>query len=149
MRSLTVFTVFIILLCAFPVSAQINKDYSISLCPQFGFFYGHVEEIVYPSSGAKAPLLSQLLWDMKPVFYYGLMMDFSPVRPMERWRFFSELSLKFGIPGLSGVMEDRDWMSKENAELTHYSAHDNIAKEILLFDFSAGVSFPFFNVLLV
>jgi len=149
MRIVTVFTVFVFILCAFPVSAQINKNYSFSVGPQFGAFYGHAEEIVYPPPGAKAPLYSLLLWEMKPVFYSGLLMDFSPVRPMERWRFFSGLSMKFGIPGPSGVMEDKDWMSKENADLTHYSRHDNITKEIFLFDFSAGVSFPFFNALLV
>jgi outer membrane protease len=149
MRIVPVFAVFVIIIfCAFPVSAQINKDYSFSLCPQFGLLYGHVEEIVYPTD-TKADMLSLLLWDMKPVFYYGLLMDFSPVRPMERRGFFSGLSMKFGIPGPGGVMEDRDWMSVENAELTHYSIHDNIAKEFFLLDFSAGLSFPFFNVLLV
>ncbi|MDR2922821.1 MAG: omptin family outer membrane protease [Treponema sp.] len=149
MRIITVFAVFVsILLCAFPVSAQINKGYSFSLSPQFGLLYGHTEEIVYPAD-TKAPLLSLLLWDMKPVFYYGLLMDYSPVKPMERRSFFSSLSLKSGIPGPSGVMEDRDWMSVENAELTHYSIHDNITKEIFLLDFSAGFSFPFFNTFLV
>jgi outer membrane protease len=144
------FTVFVIIFCRAPVvMAQENQAYSFSLCPQFGFFYGHVEELVYPSPDIKADLLSLLLWDMKPVFYYGLLMDFSPVRPMERRGFFSGLSVKFGIPGPSGVMEDRDWMSKENSMLTNFSSHDNIAKEIFLLDFSAGFSFPFFNALLV
>jgi outer membrane protease len=149
MRILTVFTVFVIFFCrALPVSAQENKDYSFSLCPQLGVFYGHVKELVYPTN-TKAELLSLLLWDMKPVFYYGFLMDFSPVKPMEKWRFFSFLSMKFGIPGPSGRMIDKDWQSIENAELTNFSAHDNITKEIFLLDFSAGVSFPFFNALLV
>jgi len=149
MRIVPFFAVFVIIFCCAPVvQAQINKDYSFSLCPQFGFFYGHAEEIVYPTD-TKGDLLSLLLWDMKPVFYYGFLMDFSPVKPMERWSFFSGLSMKYGIPGPSGVMEDRDWMSKENAELTHFSSHDNITKEIFLLDFSVGVSFPFFNALLV
>jgi len=46
-------------------------------------------------------------------------------------------------------MTDKDWMSKENTELTNFSSHDNITKEIFLLDFSAGVSFPFFNALIV
>jgi outer membrane protease len=150
MRIVTVFAVFVIIFCRAPVvQAQINKDYSFSLSPQFGFFYGHAEEIVYPSSDTKADLLSLLLWEMKPVFYYGLLMDFSPLRPMERWGLFSGLSVKFGIPGPSGSMEDRDWMSKENTELTNFSVHDNIAKEIFLLDFSAGFSFPFSGFLFV
>jgi len=150
MRIVSVFAVFVIILfCAPVVHAQINKGYSFSLCPQFGFLYGQAEEIVYPPPEKKADLLSQLLWDMKPVFYYGLLIDFSPARPMERWGLFSGLSIKFGIPGPSGVMEDRDWNSDENADLTNFSSHDNITNEIFLLDFSSGVSFPFFNALLV
>jgi outer membrane protease len=149
MRIVPVFAVFVIIFCCAPVvQAQINKDYSFSLCPQFGFLYGHAEEIVYPTV-TKAPMLSLLLWDMKPVFYYGFLMDFSPVKPMERWGFFSGLSMKYGIPGPSGVMEDRDWESVVNKELTKFSSHDNTTKELFLLDFSAGVSFPFFNALLV
>jgi outer membrane protease len=149
MRIVTVFTVFVIIIyCAPSVFAQENKAYSFSLSPQFGLVYGRAEEIVYPTN-TKAPLLSQLLWDMKPVFYYGLLMELSSGKPMERQGFFSGLSLKFGIPGTSGVMEDRDWQSIENEELTNYSHHDNITKEFFLLDFSAGYSFPFFNVLLV
>jgi len=138
----------IILFCAQPVQAQLNKDYSFSLCPQFGFFYGHAEEIVYPTN-TKAELLSLLIWDMKPVFYYGFLMDFSPVKPMERLGFFLDLSLKFGIPGPSGVMEDKDWMSTEITDFTNYSIHDNITEEIFLLDFSAGLSVPVCNIFLV
>jgi outer membrane protease len=146
---ITLFAVFVIIIfCVRPVLAQENQSYSFSLCPQFGLLSGQAEEKVYPTD-TKSALLSQLLWDMKPVFYYGLMMDFSPVRPMETRGFFSCLSFKFGIPGPSGVMEDRDWMSNENTALTHFSSHDNITKELFLFDLSAGYSFPFFNTLFV
>jgi outer membrane protease len=149
MRIVPLFAVFVIIFCrALPVSAQINKNYSFSLGPQLGLMYGHAEEIVYPTD-TKAPMLSQLLWNMKPVYYYGFLMDFSPDKPMERWGFFFGLSMKFGIPGPSGVMEDRDWKSKENAELTNFSTHDNITKEFFLLDFSAGVSFPVRNILFV
>jgi len=150
MRIVSLFAVFVIILfCAQPVQAQINKDYSFLLCPQFGFFYGHIEEIVYPPSGNKADLLSLLLWDIKPVFYYGFLMDFSPVNPMGRWGLFSSLSMKYGIPGLSGSMEDKDWLLAEYAGITNYSTHDNITKEIFLLDFSAGFSFPVRNTFLI
>jgi len=150
MRIVSVFAGFVIILfCALPVQAQVIKDYTFSLCPQFGFLYGHAEEIVYPNPENKADLLSLLLWDMKPVFYYGLLMDFSPVKPFEKRGFFSGLSMKFGIPGPSGSMVDKDWQSVENAELTNFSSHDNAAEEIFILDFTAGVSFPFFKVLFV
>jgi len=143
MRIVPVFAgLVIILFCAPVVQAQVNKDYSFSLCPQFGLFYGKVEELVYPGAENKADLLSLLVWDIKPVFYYGFLMDFSPVKPLEKRGFFSNLSIKFGIPGLSGNMVDKDWLSVENAELTNFSSHDNITKKIFLFDLSAGFSFP-------
>jgi outer membrane protease len=134
-----------IIFFAQPLQAQekLNESYAFSIGPIFGMLYDQAEEIVYPdNSSFKAKLLSQLLWDMKPVFYNGLLLDFSQVEPLKEWGFFSNLSLKCGIPGLSGKMEDRDWMSIRNADLTHFSEHDNTTKELFILDFSAGFSFP-------
>jgi outer membrane protease len=39
-------------------------------------------------------------------------------------------------------MEDRDWLSKENDALTHFSSHANRTAEFYWLDVSAGVSFP-------
>jgi outer membrane protease len=86
---------------------------------------------------------------MKPVFYHGLRTDFSRINPTEKHGFFSNLSLKFAIPGLSGKMEDRDWESVENDALTKYSIHDNFTREMFLLDFSAGLTFPFLRVMLL
>ena len=144
MRTITVFAVFVISFYSiFPLSAQ-GSGYALSLSPQFGFVYGQAEEIVYPSPPGKykAEKLSQLLWDMKPVLYYGLSLDFSRANPLEKWGGFAKLSLKNGIPGISGNIENRDWMSVENDALTHYSIHDNDARELFLFDLSAGFSLP-------
>jgi len=134
--------------CALRAQETPIKSYALSSCTSFGAFLGQAEEIVYPSPEYKAAMLSQLLWDIKPVFYYGLSLDFSRARPMEKWGFFAALSLKNGIPGKSGEMEDRDWMSLENDALTHYSVHDNVTNELFFFDASAGLSFPLNEMLL-
>jgi outer membrane protease len=150
MRNITAFAGLVIILwSAHTVFAQDKQPYSLAVSTQFGFIYGQAEEIVYPSSEYKAELLSQLLWDMKPVYYYGLLLDFGRTQPMEKWGFFSALSLKNGIPGISGNMEDRDWLSKENDALTCYSIHDNTTDKLLLFDISAGVSIPLNRILLL
>jgi len=152
MRNITVFAVLVIMIqCGQPVFTQEQHaaSYALSICPQFGFIYGQAEEIVYPSSRYKAELLSQLLWDIKPVFYYGLAMDFARAQPMDTWGFFSNLSLKNGIPHKSGNMEDRDWESIENDALTKYSIHDNFTDNVLFLDFSAGFSFPLKRILLL
>jgi outer membrane protease len=163
MNNITTYAVFVIVLfsaqygfCqeAVPDSQGREREdhaYALSLHPCFGFIYGQSEEIVYqPSSGEyKAPLRSQLLWDMKPVFYHGLRTDFSRTRPMDTWGVFSSLSFKFGIPDFSGKMEDRDWLSIENDALTNYSTHDNFTREMFLLDFSAGFTFPFLRVMIL
>jgi len=152
MRNITAFAVLVIMMqCAQLAFTQEEQasSYALSIGPQFGFIYGQAEEIVYASSEYKAKKLSQLLWDIKPVFYYGLAMDFSRTQPMTQWGFFSNVSLKNGIPGKSGNMEDRDWMSTVNADLTHYSISDNFIDNLLLLDLSTGVSFPIKRILLM
>jgi len=157
MRNITVFTVLVIMFnCAQIAAAQEEqteekqpRSYTFSTWTSFGLFYGQAEEIVYPSPNHKAELLSELLWDMKPVFYYGFSLDFSRVRPWEKWGFFATLSLKNGIPGKSGEMEDKDWDSIENNALTHYSVHDNVTNTLFFFDVSAGFSFPFNQFLIL
>ena len=148
--NITAFAILVIIFfSAQPVQAQENQSYALSLSPLFGMVHGQAEELVYPGKENRAPLLSELLWDMKPVLYYGVSLDFSQVNPRERWGFFAGLSLKNGIPGISGYMEDRDWASVENANLTHYSKHDNHTREMFLLDARAGLSFPFRRVLLL
>jgi outer membrane protease len=149
MRSITAFAV-LVFICAGPVLSQGGGSYAFSAGPDFGMFYGHTEEIVYPpDSNYNYKFLSLLLWDMKPVFYYGIKLDFSQTEPIKKWGFFTDLSFKLGIPGISGNMEDFDWQSIENAALTNYSKHDNTTKELFLLDFSAGLSFPLVHGLLV
>ena len=152
MRNITVFAVLVIMLgCAQFASAQEEmpvKSYALSSWTSFGTFLGRAEEIAYPSSDHNAAMLSQLLWDIIPVFHYGLSLDFSRTQPMEKWGFFTTLSLRNGIPGKSGTMEDRDWMSVENDALTHYSIHDNFTNELFIFDMSVGLSLPLNQMLL-
>ena len=115
----------------------------MSASPCFGIFWGLAEEIVYSSNGSYyCDIISQLLWDMKPVYYYGMDINLSPAEEWRQRGFFSFLSLKHGIPRPCGKMEDLDWLSYENSALTHYSSHENYIDEILLIDAFAGYVFP-------
>jgi outer membrane protease len=126
-----------------------EKNYCFSLGPQFGYIYGQVQEYVYPLPGeTKGEFLSELTWDMKPVFYYGILAEFSRIDMMKAPGFFSSLSFKAGIPADSGFMEDRDWQSKENGDLTNYSRHTNKTNVFLHFDLICGSSFPINNNLI-
>jgi outer membrane protease len=155
MKNITVFAVLVIILMPLsPPEASALENYSFSVASRFGLFYGQAEEIVYLSTTnhplrSRKDFLSQLLWDMKPVYYYGVLLDYSQTKPMEHRGFFSSLSIKTAIPGLSGKMEDRDWDSQVNNDLTHFSSHDNLTEHIFWMDVSAGLSFPFWSMFLL
>jgi outer membrane protease len=126
-----------------------EKNYCFSLGPQFGFVIGQALEFVYSLPGeTKNELLSELIWDMKPVFYYGIQAEFSRSKPMKGPGFFSSLSFKAGIPADSGVLEDRDWMWPQNSDLTRFSSHTNKTNVFIQLDAAAGASFPANNNLI-
>jgi outer membrane protease len=139
---------------AFPLTLQgqtdVNKPeagdfpYIFSVSPAIGFLYGHGEEIVYENERNGA-YLSELLWDIKPLVYSGLVLD---VSRKKNPGFFYSISLKFGFPMMSGSMEDRDWLAW-NGGLSHYSRHDSKIDKAWFHDFLGGLSLPFGSRVLV
>jgi outer membrane protease len=112
--------------------------YLFSVSPVTGFLSGQAEEIVYKNERSDA-YLSELLWDIKPLVYSGLVLD---VSRKKRPGFFYSLSLKFGFPMTAGIVEDRDWLAW-NGNLSHYSRHDSNIDEAWFHDFLGGLSLPF------
>jgi outer membrane protease len=122
--------------------------YTFSIGSSMGVLYGQGEEIVFKNNNDQ--FASQLLWDIKPLVYTGLSLDFSRRDPLEKTGFFGVLDLKFGIPGKTGIMEDRDWIYPDSDQLTHFSSHDNYVKKgTLLLDLFAGVSIPLRNAVYI
>jgi outer membrane protease len=117
-----------------------GSPYTFSISSFFGIKYGHAEEIVYRNSKTDAKL-SELLWDIKPLFYLGAAFDFLQRDPMARWGFFANATLQAALPAKTGVMEDRDWMAAGGG-LSNFSSHDNYTKNALFLDISAGSSIP-------
>jgi outer membrane protease len=157
MRNITALTVLVIITFSSfainPVYSDEQEDerkYNFSIGLQSGFVYGKAVEIVYPlPEQTKNELYSELLWDMKPVFYFGLQLDFNRTVLMEDPVFFSSLSFKGGIPANSGNMEDRDWRSNNNSELTDFSAHTNKTLAFLWLDAAIGASLPIKSLLYI
>jgi outer membrane protease len=155
MRTITVFSFFVSIWYLFfivpplsgestipaPPGAAKTFPYAFSVKAVAGLLYGQGEEIVYKYEDNDI-YYSQLLWDLKPLFYAGSSLSFSLWNPRESPGFFSEFLLRFGVPRHTGDMEDRDWMSNYNEDLTNFSSHDNYTEGALLMDFSAGLSFP-------
>ncbi|MDR2542166.1 MAG: omptin family outer membrane protease [Treponema sp.] len=124
------------------VTGENTRKYEFSLGTGFGFVYGQSFEYVYANSEIVAELLSELTWEMKPVYYLGFHSDFSRKHLMDGFGFFSSVDFKVGIRGDSGVHENRDWMSNENSDLTHFSTHTNLTKNLFWLDLSVGLSIP-------
>ena len=145
MKNIIVLTILVIIICAvFPnnsVYCQESGKYEFTVGTQLGFVYGQAIELVYPTD-TMGELLSELKWDMKPVFYYGVHLDFSRNDISAGPGFFSSLSFKMGIPSDSGTLENRDWMSTENSALTHFSSHTNRTNEFYWLDAALGATIP-------
>ncbi|MDR2795102.1 MAG: omptin family outer membrane protease [Spirochaetaceae bacterium] len=117
-----------------------NKGHSLSFAAVGGLLSGESEEIVYRSTSSSTKL-SQLLWDLKPLAYAGVQARYSWFGPKGAWGVFAGVSSKFGIPGETGLMEDRDWVLRDYPDvLTNYSVHDNNTESAVLVDAHIGVS---------
>jgi outer membrane protease len=85
-----------------------------------------------------------LQWNARPLWFAGAAIEYGPKKPFDRMDFFGTLELKVGIPGKTGVIEDRDWLVPVTvpSALTHFSSHDNITKAAVLADLGGGISVP-------
>jgi len=118
-----------------------GNEHNFSLGTSIGILYGQSEEIVYRNRDSDEKL-SQLLWDLKPLVYAGANLHYHWQNPFYNWGLFSDVLFKFGLPGNTGYMEDRDWMDTQYANfLTHYSISDNKTESAVLIDFNAGITF--------
>lgn len=125
-----------------------NKNgHSISLGASFGLLNGESEEIVYRSAGSKDKL-SQLLWNFRPLVYAGAELHYNWRLSAGKKNIFADALSKFGIPGITGSEEDRDWMYNANW-LSHYSVHDNRTENAIQIDVKAGMAFTIFEQFLL
>jgi outer membrane protease len=145
MISIKKFVFFVIITALFLVSAGAEtRKMSWSISPTLGFLYGHAEELVYKFPDRDL-YLSELLWDLKPLFYIGLAADYGPNDPFKHGGFTAALSIKYGLPLKTGVIENRDWVNYEHNYLTHFSTHDLYSRGAFFFDISAGYSWQLSN----
>jgi outer membrane protease len=120
------------------------RGYAFSVSPVFGVLWGHAEEIVYKYPDDYV-YISELLWDLKPLFYSGAEIEFGPKSPFAKGGFIAGVSALFGFPLRTGIMEDRDWMDKDDSFLTHYSRHNAFSRGNFWAEISAGYSWAFFS----
>ncbi|MDR0554581.1 MAG: omptin family outer membrane protease [Treponema sp.] len=116
------------------------QPFTVSLEAQTGVLTGQTEELVYWYPD-ESTLMSQLRWEMKPLFYAGAAFRLFPANPGTLSGVYTMFSFKMGIPMESGVLEDRDWLTRDK-DLSHFSSHDNATTQALMLDFRLGYSFP-------
>jgi outer membrane protease len=126
-------------LSAFPFASL--SDYSFSIEPQAGFLMGRSDELVY-SGEDSASLESELLWNFKPLWYFGTQLEIAQKNYARKFGLFTSLNIQFGLPLNTGsIMEDRDWLGSQG-ELTHYSRHENKTQNVFILDFFTGLDVP-------
>jgi len=141
---------FVIFLCFFQsgvFAKEKQSDFEVFVTPSFGMLYGQAKEIVYKDS-VSSDFLSELRWDIMPLFYVGFSADIGPSDHFIKQGFVGNLSFKMGIPQRTGFLVDMDWEDKNwlsSGTLTNYSRHNNFSERTILADLSFGYSFPLFN----
>ena len=158
MKKKFLFMIFLVLL-GFSVNAEDianevgdNDEHLLSFGFSFGLLSGISEEIVYRGSSANS-YMSQLVWPLNPLLYLGIDAGYSwlgPVNPENVFKrifsgIFIDASVKYGLPGYTGLMEDRDWRRPQTDWLTDYSVHDNKIEFAMLAGLDIGKSFRLYN----
>jgi outer membrane protease len=147
-KSIASFAFFVIILFLAIPSARADislfgKPYEFTLSGGPGFMYGTSYEIVYKNSVSNR-YMSELQWNIKPLLFFGLDIDFGPQEPLEHWGFFAGLGIKAGLPMVTGIIEDRDWLEPTTVpgSLTLFSSHENHTKAAFLANLNTGLSLP-------
>jgi outer membrane protease len=144
MKSIAALAVFVIIASGLYTEEEKKSAYAFSAGAESGILYGVSCEIVYASASSQR-YLSELQWNIKPLFFAGLFAELVPRNPLDGFAFVAELEIKAGLPGKTGVIEDRDWfpnVPSAPGALTHFSSHENHTKAAFLADLAGGVSFP-------
>jgi outer membrane protease len=144
MKSIAALAVFVILAPGSSYAEKEKSSYAFSVSAETGILYGTSHEIVYDHTSSQR-YLSELQWNIKPLFFAGLSAELGPRNPLNEFAFFAGLEIKAGLPGKTGAVEDRDWfpnVPSAPGALTHFSSHENHTKAAFLADLDGGVCFP-------
>jgi outer membrane protease len=133
---------FLVSICS--VTGQTN--YAVTLGFRTGFLHGTAYELVYDQD-KNSPYVSELQWNMQPLWYGGIIIEYGPKEPSVNIGFYGVLGLKLGVPAKTGAMENRDWLTPTTTpgSLTMFSSHDNHTKAAIIVDLEPGISLPLIN----
>lgn len=107
-------------------------DLSVEIAVMTGMSYGELGEYVFTSTKK----LSELNWDVKPVFTAGLSLG-----AVYKDRFTLGFAWQSGYTRNSGIMEDSDWQASDPSIKTNYSRSEAFTDAFHETDLNAGVVF--------
>jgi outer membrane protease len=127
-----------------PPESGFFSAYALSFQSIAGAWIGQSEELVFRGNadGSGERLLSELLWGMRPVWYLGFTLEAAPAKASRQGVFVSARA-RFGLPGKSGLMQDRDWDDDAAPNrLTQFSEHTTVTHAALHAELNAGWNIP-------
>ncbi len=104
-----------------------------------GVMYGVAKELVFGSYQGTTFVMSELVWDLKPLIFSRAALALST-----EVGFVASLDVRLGIPGKTGSIADSDWLNHDfngDTAKTHYSLSDNFTERAILLDAQAGWQF--------
>ncbi|MDR1893585.1 MAG: omptin family outer membrane protease [Spirochaetales bacterium] len=121
-----------------------RPTYRFSLGAREGALTGTAYETVYRDKWENR--LSELTWEIKPLYYLGLSLRLDQEGRTNAPTFFSRLDINLGLPGVTGFMEDRDWLGQtadgRNNALSNYAITNNKTVGYWGLDYESGWSRP-------
>lgn len=115
---------------ALPERLSLGPGTELTAATTSGVLIGTSHEIVY--SGSTSYILSQLDWGLKPLIYYGLVVDLGGATGL-----YTRLSLRSGLSGRTGAIMDSDFLNYDGVK-TNLSVSDNYAEDALLANLDLG-----------
>ncbi|MDR0320701.1 MAG: omptin family outer membrane protease [Treponema sp.] len=145
-KGIIVFSMFSIFV--FSVAGQGTHTFNLDL--KIGAMYGTAYEIIYNNS-ANSQYNSELQWNIKPLWFTGLSVEYVPKEPYKKNNIYGAIELIIGLPIETGLMEDRDWLTPTTTpgSLTLFSSHENKTNAAILANFECGLSLPLTNNILM
>ncbi len=104
---------------------------SLSITTEAGVLDGLAKEFVYDQGVSPDYIVSELDWQLQPVFYWGAGIDLG----YRQW--YAELNLKSGVSGESGSITDSDFLDG-NGVKTNFSESNAYTEQALLADLTVG-----------
>ena len=133
-----------VILAALAAAPGFAADITVTASTGAGIMYGLARELVFNTSASgMAYTLSELDWDIKPIFYTKAALALNT-----SVGFAASLDVRMGVPGKAGFIGDSDWLNYYqygDYRKTNFSQSDSYMERAILLDVQVGWEIPLAN----